>query len=157
MKSEIKGLGERVSRLNKTEQPGLTTEEANMVRAFWIRLNYSPEEGEEEVALEKRSEILYQNWLARKSLPGEQEEFSKVSARSTEIAHDIVMMRVIANHALRDRVWPEFVTRVLRFRQLTDETSTDLSSDESKELETLLEWFNELQCEALKKSEMEST
>ena len=148
-KTKIEHLEERVNQLNESQEPMLTTEDANTVREFWIQLNHSPEEAQEYSTLKERQDVLYENWLAGRRAPGEAEEWTKVSGRLTEIAHGIVMKRVIANDALRDRVWPELAPRVLRFRELTEKPSEELTSTETKELESLVEWFSELQREAL--------
>ena len=148
-KTEIERLEERVNRLNESQEPSLTTEDANTVRQFWIQLNHSLEEAREYSTLKERQDVLYENWLAGRRAPGEAEEWTKVSGRLTQIAHDIVMKRVIANHSLQDRVWPELAPRVLRFRKLTEKPSEELTSEETKELESLLEWFSELQRKAL--------
>ena len=156
-KSEIKNLEERISKLNENQETSLTTEEANLVRSFWIQLNYSPEEAQEYSALDKRREVLYQNWLAGKRPPEEQDEWTRVSGRCTEIAHDIVMKRVIANHILRDRVWPELAPRVLMFRKLSAKTIEELNDDETEELKGLLEWFSKLRQEALRPQKQQET
>lgn len=146
---EIRTLEERVDRLNESKGLSLSTEEANTVRAFWIQLNYSREEADEYSTLDKRREVLYQNYLAGKETQQEQAEWTKITERCTQIAHDIVMQRVINNDALRDRVWPELAPRVLRFRELTEKPHQDLTGDENRELEILLGYFSELQREAL--------
>ena len=150
--TKISDLEERVDRLNETHEPSLTTEEANTVRAFWIQLNYSPEEAEEYSTLDKRREVLYENYLAGKKSLEEQAEWTKITERCTQIAHDIVMARVGRNQSLRDRVWPGLAPRVLRFRELTEKPSQELTGDEKRDLETLLDWFSELQQEALGQS-----
>jgi hypothetical protein len=147
--TKISNLEERVDQLNQNRDPSLTTEEANTVRAFWIQLNYTPKEAREYFTLNKRRKLLYENYLAGRRAPGEAEEWTNVTGRMTEIAHDIVMRRVIANRSLRDRVWPDLAPRVLRFCKLTEKPTEELTSNEAKELESLQEWFNELQREAL--------
>jgi hypothetical protein len=148
-KTEIKNLEERVTRLDKGQELSLTTEEANTVRAFWIHLHWTSEEAEEYARIDKRRDVLFELWKAGRMTPEEREESTRLSARSTQLAHDLGMKRVIANDAMRDRVWPELAPRVLRFRELTEKPSEQLTGDETKELETLLEWFGELQREAL--------
>ena len=86
----------------------------------------------------------------------EAEEWTMNIARSTHISHDIVMQRVIANHALRDQVWPELAPRVLRWRKLAEKPSEGLTGDEKRELETLENWFTKLQREALGEASKES-
>jgi len=147
--TKISDLEGRVNRLNESQESSLTTEEANMVRSFWVELNYSPEERAEYDTLDKRREVLYQNYLAGKKTPQEQAEWTKITERCTPIAHDKVMMRVIANTSLRDRVWAELASRVLRFQKLTEKPYLELTSNETKEIETLLEWFSKLQRKAL--------
>ncbi|MGA2626201.1 MAG: hypothetical protein ABSF63_03960 [Candidatus Bathyarchaeia archaeon] len=145
----VKSLQERINQLNPGQTPELTTPEANAVRWFWIQLNYTPEEAEEDIGLRKRKEILYENWLAHKSLPGEQDEWTKIESRLVELIHDIVMPRAERNSALRDRVWPELTGRVLRWHKLGEKPSEQLTGDEVKELGLLTAWFDELQREAL--------
>ena len=147
--TKIRDLEERVDRLGESQEVPLTTEDANTVRFFWIQLNYSPQEAREYSALKKQREILYGNYLAKRRAPGEAEEWITVSGRMTEIAHDIVMQRVIANDSLRDRVWPDLAPRVLRFCKLTEKPTEELTSGEVEELEGLAKWFSELRREAL--------
>jgi len=147
--TKIRDLEERVDRLGASEESSLTTEDANAVRWFWIQLNYSPQEAREYSTLKKQREILYGNYLAKRRAPGEAEEWTKVSGRMTEILHDVVMQRVIANDSLRDRVWPDLAPRVLRYHKLTEKSTEELTSSEAKELESHIKWFSELQREAL--------
>lgn len=140
-----------MDRLDPKPTPSLTTEEENTIRWFWIQLNSSPEEAEESSILNKRREVLYQNRLTGKSTPEETAEWTKVSGRITELAHDIGMRRVSANSALRDRVWGDLAPRVLRYYKLTEKPNEELTDDETEELVAILKWFKELQREALQK------
>lgn len=135
--------------LDQGQGSTLTTEEANTVRAFWIHLHWTPAEAEEYEAINKRQDVLQAKWKAGTMTAEDQREEMNLSARSTYLAHDVGMMRVLANHALRDRVWPELAPRVLRWWKLTEKAAAELTGDESKELEALQEWFTALQREAL--------
>jgi hypothetical protein len=79
----------------------------------------------------------------------ENREYMRLSKRATELQHDIIGKRVIANEALRVRVWPELVSHVLRFCKLTENPVEQLTNTETQELEGLLEWFSKLQAETL--------
>jgi len=163
--TKISDIQDRIDRLG--QESSLSTEEANFIRGFWIQLNYSPQEQEEYSKLKERQDVLYANWLARRNggmqdprpmmmSTEEAEEWTMNIARSTQISHDIVMQRVIANHALRDQVWPELAPRVLRWRKLAEKPSEGLTGDEKRELETLENWFTKLQREALGEASKES-
>jgi hypothetical protein len=154
--TKVEKLSERVSELAHGNGPALTTQEANSVRALWIRLHYTDEEAREYQTLHERHETLYQKYEAADphSLSTEElEEWNKNGRRSAEIAHDTVMRRVVANHAMRDRVWPELVPRALRYWKLVDKPREELSGAEAEELNGLLEWFSKLQAEALEAAE----
>ena len=132
------------------EAPALTTEERNIVRYFWSQLHWTPDEFEEYSAMKTRMEDIRAAAESVNLGAGENQEYVKLSRRSTELVHDILGKRVIITHDIRDRVWPELAPRVLRFRKFMEKPSDQLSSEENKELETLLEWFNKLQREAVR-------
>jgi hypothetical protein len=156
--SKVERLGERVDALTHNSQgPALTTEEANMVRSFWRKLHWTPEEAEEYSSGNKRMEEIY---IAAGSVylgSEENREYMRLSKRATELQHDIVGKRHIANEALRARVWPELVPRVLRFCKLTEKRVGELTGAEAEELNGLLEWFSKLQAEALQAAENQLT
>jgi hypothetical protein len=146
-KTEIKNLEERISQLNANHGAPLSTEEANTVRWFWIQLTYTREEAEEETRLRQRQDTIFRKWET--ATPEERQEYDTLEKRIVEICHDTVMQRVVNNHAMRDRVWPELAPRVLRFHKLAEKPSGELTSEQKRELETLTKWFSELQREAL--------
>jgi hypothetical protein len=160
-KTEIENLEERINRLGESQEVSLSTEEANMVRSVWIHLHWTNEEAEEYENIRKREDVLLEHSKARNytRIPGEEEEWTKLSNRSTELAHDIGMKRVIANHAMRDRIWPEFTRRVLRFIELSKKPTEQLLSQEKQELDTLLEWLGKVRDEAVEtaKEKMKTT
>ena len=151
--SKIENLSERVDELadGNREDPKLTTEEANMVREFWINLHFTPEAAEEYSKGEKRMEYLHELWLACNWSKEYEMESTRLSERSIEL-DDIVENRVSANKALCDRVWPEVAPRVLRLRKLQEKPVEELTDAEAEELKGLLEWFGKLQAEALESS-----
>ena len=151
-KPEIRSLEERVTRLNESQEPSLTTSESNMVRAFWIHLHWTPAEAEEYSRCKERMEAISAAAGSVYLNAEQNREYMKLSGRCTELIHDIGMKRVGANNALRDRVWSELAPRVLRFQKLTERPSEQLTGDEKRDLETLLEWFSELQREVLGQS-----
>ena len=123
-----------------------------MVREFWINLHLTPEEGDEYDKAHARMKAIVAE-AGSCYLDAEQNrEYMKYSTRSTQLASDIVGTRVIANHGMRDRVWPELAPHVLRFRKLQEKPLEGLTDAEAEELEGLLEWFSKLQAEALEAS-----
>jgi hypothetical protein len=54
---------------------------------------------------------------------------------------------------MRDRVWPEFAPRALRYWKLVDKPREELTDAEAQELKALLEWLNKLQAEVLEAAE----
>ena len=148
--TKIEELEERLDELSHGGNgDDLTTEEGNMVRYFWIQLHWTPAEAEEYSTIQKRREILHENWEAHRMTAEEQAEYTRLSARSTELAHDICGKRVGANHAMRDRVWPMLAPRVLRYWKLQAKPCEELTDAEAEEFKGLLEWFSKLQAEAL--------
>jgi hypothetical protein len=155
LKTEIKNLEERVNRLNETQAASLTKEEANHARAIWINLHWTQEEADEYANIHKRLDVLLENAKARsyQRIPGEQAESSRLSARATELAHDIGMKRALGNHAMRDHIWPELVPRVLRLRKLTEKPEDALPEAEMRELNDLTKWFMDLRIKAVESAE----
>jgi hypothetical protein len=148
--TKVEKLEERLDALAHDGQgPTLTTKEANMVREFWINLHFTPEEGDEYSAIRKRRDDIYAAAGSVYLGAEENREYMKLSKRSTELAHDIVGKRVIANHAMCDRVWPELAPRVLRYWKLREKPVEELTDAEAEEFKGLLEWFGKLQAEAL--------
>jgi hypothetical protein len=149
--SKIENLSERVDELadGNREDPKLTTEEANMVRYFWIQLQWTPDEAEEYYTIQKRRKILFETWKADRMTAEEQAEYMRLN---TQLCDDIGMKRGIANEAMCDRVWPELAPRVLRYWKLRGKPVEELTDAEAEELKGLLEWFGKLQAEALEAS-----
>jgi hypothetical protein len=147
--SKIEKLSERVDELacGSGQGPTLTTEEANTVREFWINLHVTPEEGDEYSRNEERLKYLHTLWRACKWTKEYEMEQSRLSERNVELDSDIVANRVIANHAMRDRVWPDLAPRVLRFRKLEKKPREELTDAEAEEWKGLLEWFSKLRQE----------
>ena len=138
-KSEVENLKERLNRLARSgySADGLTTEEANMVRYFWIRLNWTQEEEDEHHRCREQMDAIH-DAAGSVYLNAEQNrEYMKLSARATQVARDIGMKRVCANDAMRDRVWPELAPRVLRYWKLLENGKrriAELNADEAEEL-----------------------
>lgn len=120
-----------------------------MVRAFWIHLHWTPEEAEEYSRNKERMEAISEAAGSVYLNVEQNQEYMKLSGRCTELVHDVCMKRTIADHILRDRVWPELAPRVLRFYKLTEKPTEQLTDQETRELDSLLEWFSELQRMAL--------
>jgi hypothetical protein len=156
LSKKVERLGERVDQLSHgNDGDDLTTEEANLVRSFWRRLHWTDEEAEEYSKGEKRMEEIH---VAAGSVylgSEENREYMRLSKRSTELQHDIIGKRLIANEAMRARVWPELVPRVLRFYKLTEKPVEELANAEAEELEDLLDWFIKLRAEAIETAEKE--
>lgn len=155
--TKISDLEKRVNRLGEGQELSLTTEEANAVRWFWIRLHWTDEEAKEYSDAETRQEEISAAAGSPYLNAEENREYMDLTKRQTELAHDIGMKRVIDNDTLRDEVWPELAPRVLRFYKLTEKPSEQRTSEETKELQTLLDWFTELQRKVLRTSGVESS
>jgi predicted house-cleaning noncanonical NTP pyrophosphatase (MazG superfamily) len=82
-------------------------------------------------------------------------EYMKLSTRVTQLAHDVWGKRALANHVMRDRVWPELVPRALRYWKLVDKPCEQLTDAEAEELKGLLEWIDKLRAEAIETAEKE--
>lgn len=136
---------------------GLTTPEANSVRELWIQLHWTPEEAAEHDRCEERMVAIHAAAGSVYLGSEENREYMRLSARATQLAHDVCMKRVIANHAMRDRVWPEFTPRALRYWKLVDKPREQLIDTEAEELKGLLEWLSKLQAEALEAAENQLT
>jgi len=121
-----------------------------MARSIWINLHWTQEEADEYVRIDKQLDVLT-------SVPGHQEEYSKLSARSTYLAHDVGMKRTQANDQMRDRIWPELVPRVLRFSELTGKPEDTLPDAEMRELNDLTKWFMDLRVKAVESAEKQLT
>jgi hypothetical protein len=150
----IKKLEERVDELSHGgNRDDLTTQEANSVRELWIQLHWTDAEAQEYDRCKERMDAIY---VAAGSVylgSEENREYMRLSARSTELVHDIRGKRIGANHAIRDKVWPEFTPRALRYWKLVDKPREQLTGAEAEELKGLLEWFSKLQAEALEAAE----
>jgi hypothetical protein len=152
--TKIEALGERLDKITHTGNwdSNLTTAEANSVRELWIQLHWTDEEAREYVRSKERMDVLYAT-AGSCYLGGEESrEYSRLSARCTELVHDFRGKRVGANHAMRDRVWPEFAPRALRYWKLREKPLEELTTAEAEELKALQEWFDKLQAEALEAS-----
>ena len=123
----------------------LTTAEANSVRELWIQLHWTPEEAKEYLACHDRMEGIHV--AAGGPYLGSEENrlYMVFSKRCTELVHDIRGKRLAATHAMRDRVWPEFAPRALRYWKLVDKPREELTDAEAQELKDLQEWFDKLQ------------
>lgn len=154
---EVDNLHKRADDLahNGDGHAELTTAEANSVRELWIRLHWTDAEAKEYSDAEKRQEEIHAAAGSVYLGSEENREYMRLSARQTELVHGIRGRRVGANHAMRDRVWPEFSPKALRYWKLVDKPHEQLTSDECKELEHLLEYFNRLQAEAIETAERE--
>ncbi|MGP8069874.1 MAG: hypothetical protein ACLP5V_08295 [Candidatus Bathyarchaeia archaeon] len=153
MKTEIKNLTERVERLNENQAASLTTDEGNMARGIWINLHWTREEADEYANIRKRRDVLHEKWLQGKTTPEENQESSRLSERSTYLAHDISMRRCLANDVMRDRVWPELVPRAIRFTKLTEKPEDTLPDAEMQELNDLTKWFMDLRVKVVESAE----
>jgi hypothetical protein len=157
LSNKVERLGERVDKITHTGNwdSDLTTAEANSVRELWIQLHWTDAEAKEYSDAEKRQEEICAA-AGSVYLDSEQNrEYMRLATRQTELVHDLRGKRVGANHAMRDKVWPELVPRALRYWKLVDKPREQLTDAEAEELEGLLEWFSKLQAEALKAAESE--
>jgi hypothetical protein len=127
--------------------PKLTTEETNMVNYFWSQLHFTPDEFEEYWAIRTRMEDIHAAAGSVHLGREQNREYMKLSQRSTQF-RDIIGKRVIANHAMRDRVWPELAPRALRCWKFQEKPQ--LTKAEVEESMGLLEWLSKLRKEALK-------
>jgi len=145
--TKVERLEDRLTKLGHHGEwdDGLTTAEANSVRELWIQLHWTDEEAQEYVRSKERMDVLYAT-AGSCYLGGEESrEYSRLSARCTELVHDIRGKRLAATHAMRDRVWPEFAPRALRYWKLVDKPREELTDAEAQELKDLQEWFDKLQ------------
>lgn len=136
---------------------GLTTEEANSVRELWHQLHRTPDEVQEYVDAHARMDAIAAEAGSCYLNMEQNQEYMKLSARSTQLAHDVWGKRVIANHAMRDKVWPEFAPKAVRYWKLVDKPREQLTDAEAEELKDLIEWFSKLQAEALEAAESQLT
>lgn len=152
--TKIEMLGERVDALDSSDQgPTLTTEERNMVNYFWFNLHFTREEADEYRKGKERMEAIHAAAGSVYLNAEQNREYMSLSARSTQLMHDVVPKRQRANEAIYVRVWPDLAPRVLRYWKLREKPLEELTEAEAEELNGLLEWFSKLQAEALEAAE----
>lgn len=154
MSNKVEKLEERLNALGHHGEwdDGLTTAEANSVRELWIQLHRTDEEAQEYLDAHARMDAIAAEAGSCYLNEEQNREYMKLSIRVTQLAHDVWGKRVGANHAMRDRVWPELAPKALRYWKLREKPLEELTDAEAQELKDLQEWFDKLQAEALEAS-----
>jgi hypothetical protein len=162
--TKIEELEERLDKLPRGgSDPNEPSEEGNLIRWFWVQLHWTPEEAAEyDANHERMAAIVSERGHGPNGEPGgpylsaeDNREYMRLSARCTQLAHDIQGKRVIANDAMRDRVWPDLAPRVLRYSTLQGKTAGELAENDKEELGDLEAWFEKLRREAIETAEKE--